>query len=84
MLGTRRPDGTEAHWLDAGDYSLCEGSWWCCAPNGARGNLSSHDVVEHDDGTVTVSPSILISDSVNGQRRDVYHGYLERGEWREV
>lgn len=42
-------------------------------------NLSRHTVVEHEDGTITVSPSILIT---GGGRS--WHGYLERGVWREV
>ena len=36
---------------------------------------------EHDDGTITVSPSILMtSDNPAG----AWHGYLERGVWQEV
>jgi hypothetical protein len=42
-------------------------------------NLSRHDVVEHEDGTITVSPSILVT---QGEGRQ-WHGYLERGIWRE-
>lgn len=34
----------------------------------------THEVAEHDDGTITVSPSIV----GNG-----FHGYLERGIWRD-
>lgn len=33
-----------------------------------------------EDGTITVSPSILIS---HWEGRS-WHGYLERGVWREV
>jgi hypothetical protein len=43
------------------------------------GNLSGHQVEEHDDGTITVSPSILTG---RGERQ--WHGYLEHGVWREV
>lgn len=41
--------------------------------------LSYHRVTEHEDGTITVSPSIFC-------RRDglEYHGWLWRGEWRDV
>jgi hypothetical protein len=42
------------------------------------GNLSGHSVTEHDDGTITVSPSIL------DDGRSVWHGYLERGAWRQI
>lgn len=61
--------------------------WYCCVfdaddPNDfMMGNLSGHTVIEHEDQTITVSPSILI-----GQRTASvpWHGYLERGVWREV
>jgi len=64
-----------------GEYGKDErdGHWFCVAPNGMHGNLRAHDVVEHDDGTITVSPSILITQPNVGQ----WHGYLERGVWRE-
>jgi hypothetical protein len=39
------------------------------------------DVTEHEDGTITVSPSIL-QYGVDGS--EFWHGYLERGIWREV
>lgn len=53
-------------------------SWMCRIPNGMLGNLSKHQVTEHEDGSITVSPSIL----VKGEKS--WHGYLERGVWREV
>jgi hypothetical protein len=43
------------------------------------GRLSGHQVVEHEDGTITVSPSILTG---RGERQ--WHGYLEHGVWRQV
>lgn len=61
--------------------------WMCFAPmlNGhggfALGDLSKHTVIEHEDGTITVSPSILITCGQDGEQ---WHGYLERGIWREV
>jgi hypothetical protein len=54
--------------------------WRCVTPNGHAGNLSAHDVVEHDDGSITVSPSILVSDHTG----ELWHGYLERGVWRSA
>ena len=55
---------------------------WYCKPPGspvAAANLSKHSVVEHEDGTITVSPSILYTvEHFNYQ----YHGFLERGVWR--
>lgn len=55
-----------------------EWDWMGVTPDGLHANLSAHDVTEHEDGTITVSPSILVSD---GQRE--WHGYLERGVWRK-
>lgn len=73
--------------LEAGEYGWSpERSCWVCrAPQkdgfyAGMGNLSMHTVVEHDDGTITVDPSILIT----GHHDKQWHGYLERGIWREV
>ncbi len=86
MQGTRRPDDTEGHFLLAGDYSFQRDTfrrstdspyWLCCDPVGHLGDLRKHAVTEHEDGTITVSPSILI------KGRTTWHGYLERGIWRE-
>lgn len=81
--------GKRKHTNDEGDLMLQPGEygwhpagdgWYCCTPNGHFGNLKSHDVTEHEDGTITVSPSILVS----GEAGELWHGYLERGVWREV
>ena len=40
--------------------------------------LRNHKVEEHEDGTISVTPSILTTGH-NGQR----HGYLTKGVWRE-
>jgi hypothetical protein len=52
--------------------------WYICDPNGWVGRLVNHTVTEHEDGTITVSPSIL------DPRPGGWHGWLERGEWRSV
>lgn len=69
-----------------GDYGRHpgDGNWYACAPNGHLGNLTAHDVTEHEDGTITVSPSILITTRDTERKQDVelWHGYLERGVWR--
>lgn len=65
-----------------GDYSgpwpkSKEGLWLLRASNGdwASGSSSSHTIEEHEDGTVSFTPSIKFN---TGQR---WHGYLKRGEW---
>jgi hypothetical protein len=87
MQGRRLPD---SHRVVAGfahgDYQKvthADGTehWWACPPRGAVGVLDDHQVSENEDGTITVSPSILMpSDNPAGE----WHGYLERGIWREV
>jgi hypothetical protein len=67
--------------LTAGQYGKWkDGTWYACTPNDHGANLSAHDVVEHDDGTITVTPSILVSNNKDGA---LWHGYLTRGVWRE-
>lgn len=78
----------EPHELNPG-----EGAWWSgalvvCTPNGLLANLSKHDV-RQDGGAVSVgspidhidvNPSILVQ--LGSVAR--WHGYIERGEWREL
>jgi len=63
-----------------GDYGNIDGVWYAKPPNfDYLGNLRGHTVVEHDDGTITVSPSILIS---NGEFE--WHGFLKQGIWQKI
>lgn len=65
--------------LAEGDYGKDGRNVWVCRPPGCHaGDLSNHTVTEHEDGTITVSPSILL-DEPGGPG---WHGYLERGAWR--
>lgn len=82
MIGVRR-DYDDNTIPSAGEYGKgMDGNWYCVPPNAPDliGNLSRHEVTEHEDGSITVSPSILIGD----MSRHSWHGYLERGVWREV
>lgn len=80
----RRGDGTEFT-DDERRQWWTQPYWICCSPNGHAGNLAAHAIAEHEDGTITVSPSILIRTSRDGGRTmvDLWHGFLERGVWRE-
>lgn len=60
-----------------GDYWNGPLGWAGKLPNGMRCGLAKHQITEHGDGTITVSPSIL----VHGEWP--WHGFLERGVWRE-
>ena len=87
MRGHRLPDSTDRSCPDMqpGDYVKIHGiGWYCMTPNGHAGNLSNHLIKEHDDGSITVSPSIKLSIQRNDGRGEVelWHGYLELGLWR--
>ena len=78
---SRRVHGFDGpHQLLSGEYGKWHDTWWASTPNGLGANLASHEVTEHADGTITVSPSILVTDGAAGHR---WHGYLEAGVWRE-
>ena len=72
--------------LKPGEYGK-QGSAWMCRPPRAdvhMGNLTAHTVVEHEDGTITVSPSILITQEYGDNREKItWHGYLTNGVWKE-
>jgi hypothetical protein len=51
--------------------------WWIKDPHGSMGRLATHTVTEHEDGTITVDPSILDPDPGG------YHGWLKRGVWSD-
>lgn len=89
MIGRRVYD-VEPHKFEPGDYGwwVQGGHWVAETPNGHGANLSGHKVVEHDDKTITVSPSVAVGssrwDATKGKMVpfEVYHGFLERGVWR--
>lgn len=65
--------------LEPMDYAYHPDSatWYGKTPNGHMCNLKAHNVVVHEDETITVSPSI----KVNAGPNEVWHGYLTRGVW---
>ena len=70
-------DYGRATWADA-KYPGNPVTWWVVmAPNGDSCSLNPaiHTVVEHEDGTITVSPSIQILTGYH------WHGYLHAGKW---
>ena len=65
--------------LQPGEYGRwSDGTWYADTPNGHGVNLGGHGVIEHEDGTITVTSSIL----VGGKDNPLWHGFLERGVWR--
>lgn len=86
MKGHRLPDDWLLSSDDIGGYCRRSGDgvWECVTPNGRVGGLDDHQVMEHEDGTITVSPSILVAaEQVGDVELPGWHGYLEHGTWRE-
>jgi hypothetical protein len=71
---------------EPGDYWRDDVRGWSVeTPNGLRAGLANHEVVEHEDGTISVSPSILCEGALGADPTKVtWHGYLKHGVWREV
>lgn len=68
---------------------LTEYSWHVVAPGASPddwmlGWLDRHTVREHEDGTISVRPGDGSSNSILIENRThSWHGYIERGVWRE-
>jgi hypothetical protein len=79
----KRVDRLDDSLFEPGEYGkISNGDWHCKPPEtDLQGSLKGHQVTEYEDGTITVSPSILINAHHKGQE---WHGYLERGIWRVV
>lgn len=83
VVGKRHDLEEDDFSLEIGEYGKSpDGVWYCRVPatGFGVGSLLKHTVTEHEDGTITVSPSILCTGHLEKQ----WHGYLERGIWREV
>ena len=72
--------------LKEGDYGQeKDGTWSVRPPGQSMGGIPRHEVEEHGDGTITVTPSIVLK-VMAGDRavREVWHGWLKCGIWTEV
>lgn len=71
--------------------------WYAACPNARDDDgmiaclaaLCKHTVTEHEDGTITVSPSILVGRNYPNSppewaAKHTWHGWLEHGIWREA
>ncbi len=86
MQGTRLRGDFDIFHAPNGAYGKnprVEGRWEIKTPNGYYGGLKEGvwSIVEDEDGAITVSPSIRVSDA---QDREMWHGFLEHGVWRSV
>lgn len=73
--------------LKEGDYGYHPrlDCWMGRPPGQNAGSFCKHTVTEHKDGTITVSPSILLQETNEaGELIIVWHGYLGSGEWKEI
>lgn len=82
----RLPDAETYLPVGLDDSRICywrqDGDWWIYLPRAGASRLRNHTIEEHEDGTITVRPSIG-SVRTDEHGRMVRHGYLTRGEWRE-
>jgi hypothetical protein len=81
-------DTTICYWyappyVGTADGKQYPGEWLFYIPRCGVGRLTNHTVVEHEDGTITVSPSILFTGHDEG-RKIQRHGFIERGVWRDA
>jgi hypothetical protein len=78
--GVRLPDGTGFDSAPTpATYWMRGEQLWVTLPNGVGPcRLDGWTVTVHDDETITAAPSIL------DRGPSGWHGYLERGQWREV
>ena len=79
MQGVRK-DFDDSYILKSGEYGQLNRIWYATPPGtDLMANLANHTVIEHEDKTITVSPSILVWD-----HNTRWHGFLEKGVWRKL
>jgi hypothetical protein len=72
------PDEDGGFYLNPGEYLLNkDGTWYAETPTGLLAWLKNHQVIENEDGTISVTPSILVTGETT------WHGYLTKGIWKE-
>jgi hypothetical protein len=84
-ISSEREPSRDPNSLNAFDDSrMCywkgELGWELYIPRCGAGLLKNHTVAEHDNGTITVTPSIKMWGHNQG-KKIMRHGYLIRGAW---
>ncbi len=86
--GRRVYPGIKPLALREGEYGFnpADGKWYARPPGCHMGSLETHTVTQHEDGTITVTPSILVTDPNDAGNPDKvqWHGYLEHGVWLRI
>jgi hypothetical protein len=70
----------EPHQLESGEYCFWHNGWWGRVPDDRAdmiANLANHKIIDNADGTISVTPSILVS----SWKGISWHGYLTNGQW---
>lgn len=79
MIGFGQPGDYGRHQRTLAQVHGCEDQlyWNVVAPDGSSCKLNPtvHRVIEHDDNSITVEPSIVTA---------TWHGWLHRGLWSEA
>jgi hypothetical protein len=84
----RRVAGFDWHLWEPGDYGYSweDVAWIGITPNDLAANLGAHKITEHENGTITVEPSIECwgrrTKELARAEGAYWHGYLEAGVWR--
>lgn len=63
-------------------WRASDGIWLIYLPRCGVGRLPLHTVTEHEDGTITVRPSVIMRGHASGVP-STRHGFLTRGVWVE-
>jgi len=69
------------------DSKVCywkqDDGWWIYLPQCGAGRMPHHRIEEHEDGTISVTPSIVLTGH-NAGNPTTRHGYLTKGIWNEA
>lgn len=73
---------------DVDDSKICyffikDDGWYVHFPDAGLGSIRKHTIIEHEDSTISVSPSILLTGHDQSGETVHKHGYLTRGVWTE-
>ncbi len=72
--------------LKPGEYGFDIGlGLWVVKPPGCEHRRRiKQAVTEHEDRTITIEKSIVITEFDDDGKQKRWHGYLEKGVWREI